>query len=286
MLLDIMSLRNLLVSATRAIAGLPLVRTIVYHRAVRGRLLRLPGFGKFYGGGWDFRHPFDRRHHTETSGSVPSAQIQSSPYDSDKVYIYAGSQPSIIRTALNALPPLGDCAFVDLGCGKGRPLLVASEYPFRRIVGVELTSSLVQDARKNVAIISQRFPERTAIQVEQQDAGQFVLPAGNAVVFIYNPVGVEVVAQVVARVEEALTAGGRSIFVIYYNPVHGHCFDASRSLSRYFAANLPYSADELGYGPEITDAVIIWQGGGAAPARDQADAKIKIIWPGVRAELA
>jgi hypothetical protein len=30
------------------------------------------------------------------------------------------------------------CTFLDLGCGKGRALLVASELPFRDIMGVEL----------------------------------------------------------------------------------------------------------------------------------------------------
>ena len=59
-----------------------------------------------------------------------------------------------------------------------------------------------------------------------------------------------------------------------------------RSATLEVPVDLVKAADELGYGPEITDAVIIWQGGGAAPARHQADAKIKIIWPGVRAELA
>jgi hypothetical protein len=36
---------------------------------------------------------------------------------------YAGSQPSIIRTALKALGSLDCFTFIDLGCGKGRPLL-------------------------------------------------------------------------------------------------------------------------------------------------------------------
>ena len=31
-----------------------------------------------------------------------------------------------------------DFTFIDLGSGKGRTLLMASDYPFRRIVGVEL----------------------------------------------------------------------------------------------------------------------------------------------------
>jgi hypothetical protein len=145
---------------------------------------------------------------------------------------------------------------------------------------------MAQKARNNAAIVNRQFAKRTPIQIEEQDAGQYVLPAGNTVVFLYNPFGEEVIARVVSRIEEALAVAGRSIFVIYYNPLHAHCFDASPALRRYFAANLPYSPEELGFGPEIMDAVIIWQGGGAAPARDGADAKIKTIWPAVRAELA
>jgi SAM-dependent methyltransferase len=217
---------------------------------------------------------------------VPSDQLQSSPHDSAKTNIYAGSQPSIIRLALNTLPALPECTFIDLGCGKGRPLLIASEYPFRSVIGVELSPSLVLDARKNATTIGQRFSGRAPIMVEQYDAGQFALPAGNAVIFLYNPFGQEIVAKVVSRVEEALAVGGRTIFIIYYNPVYGHCFDGSRALTRYFAANLPYSPEELGYGPDIADAIVIWQGAGTASAHHNADAEIKIILPGVRAELA
>ncbi len=281
-----LSLKDTVGSIIRVVARVPVVRTLFYHPAVRGRIQVWPGFRRFYGGGWDLRHPFDREYRTDTSGFVPSDRLPSSPHDSKKKNIYAGSQPSIVRLALSALPALPECTFIDLGCGKGRPLLVASEYPFRSLIGVELSPSLVLDARKNAATLSRQFSRRAPIMVEQRDAGQFPLPAGNAVIFLYNPFGQEVVARVVTRIEEALAIGGRTIFVIYYNPVHGHCFDGSRTLTRYFAANLPYSPEELGYGPDVADGVVIWQGGGTAPAHGNADARIKITLPGVRAEIA
>jgi SAM-dependent methyltransferase len=281
-----MSLKEIVGSIIRAIPRVPVVRTLFYHPAVRARIQVWPGFRRFYGGGWDLRHPFDREYHTDTSGFVPSDRLLSSSHDSMKRSFYAGSQPSIIRLALNTLPALPECTFIDLGCGKGRPLLVASEYPFRSVIGVELSPSLILNARKNAATLSRQFSRRAPIMVEQYDAGQFPVPAGNAVIFLYNPFGQEVVASVVSRIEEALAIGGRTIFVIYYNPVHGHCFDGSRALTRYFAANLPYSREELGYGPDVADGVVIWQGGGTAPAHGNADAEIKITLPGVRAEIA
>ena len=41
--------------------------------------------------------------------------------------------------------------FLDLGAGKGRMLLAASRYPFRRVIGVELSDRLAAIARSNVA---------------------------------------------------------------------------------------------------------------------------------------
>lgn len=151
-----MSSKEILGSIIRAIARAPVVRTLFYHPAVRRRIQVWPGFRRFYGSGWELRHPFDREYHTDTSGFVPSDRLESSPHDSKKRNIYAGSQPSIIRLALNTLPALPECTFIDLGCGKGRPLLVASEYPFRSVIGVELSPSLVLDARKNAATLSFR----------------------------------------------------------------------------------------------------------------------------------
>ena len=42
-------------------------------------------------------------------------------------------------------------AFVDVGCGMGRALLLASELPFRQVVGIELSPALHAIARENVA---------------------------------------------------------------------------------------------------------------------------------------
>jgi SAM-dependent methyltransferase len=269
-----MSPKQALGSFIRAIGHLPGIRTVLYYPAIRSTMQTWPGFQTLYGRGWELLHPFDRSHGTDTSGYVAPENLPSSPFDSTRRHVYGGSQPSIIRTALAALPPVEGLTFVDLGCGKGRPLLVASEFPFRDLVGIELSAPLAADARKNAAIFHQRFPART-----------FPYPGGNLVVFLYNPFGEEVIAKVVAGIEAALAAEKRSLFVVYYNPVHGACFDTSRALTRYFAATLPYAAEERGFGPDHEDTVVIWQTGGALPPHPGADARIVITNPGTRADL-
>jgi SAM-dependent methyltransferase len=281
-----MSLKNKLGSAARAIGRLPVMESFFYHPAIRSTIQSWPGFQKLYGVGWNLLHPFDRFYGTDTSGFVPSAELPSSPYDSAKINVYGGSQPSIIRSALKTLPSLEGFTFLDLGCGKGRPLLVASEFPFQDIVGVELSTSLAAAARKNAAVVKKRFPGRPALRIEVGDASIFPLPAGDLVVFLYNPFGAEVVLKMVANIEAGLAGGKRSLYVVYYNPVHGRCFDASPKLSRYFAVTLPYAPEERGYGPDEADTVVIWQGGSAVPPLAGADAKIILTKPGIRADLS
>src|ERR1019366_9273060 len=65
---------------------------------------------------------------------------------------YQPSEPSLFHQILQCLPVAPDgFTFIDLGSGKGRTLLMASAYPFRRIVGVELLAELDAIARQNIA---------------------------------------------------------------------------------------------------------------------------------------
>lgn len=284
-----MLLKDRLKDGIRAVSLLPLVSHVLYDHRVRHALKNLPGANALYGGGWDRKHPFDDAHGTDTSGTVSARELRAKG-DHEAlahVTVYGGSQPSVLREALSTVPQPNSCTFIDLGCGKGRPLLVASELPFRDIVGVELSPELAHVARVNAAIVAGRFPQRTPVRVEVGDATAFPLPAGNVVVFLYHPFGQEQVQKVVHALEAALLADRqRAVFVVYYNPVHGDCFDASRLLARRFARMLPYAPEERGFGPDLSDAVVIWQGGDVPPPPSGAEARIIVTNPGSRAELA
>lgn len=253
------------------------------HAALRRLAQRISGESRL---GWTRRHPFDRLNGTDTSGVVASSALPAEEAARVHAVCYAGSQPSVVRRALSSLPALSTLAFVDLGCGKGRALLVAAELPFRQIVGVELSEPLTRIARKNAAAMSKRHPRCSMIHVEAGDASTAEWPAGDLALFLYHPFGPELVAVVAARVARALEDPARSIFVVYYNPVAGDCFDACPGLSRRSAETLPYAATELGFGPDDSDLVVTWQGGpAAAPASRDASARIALASGGLRATL-
>ena len=193
-------------------------------------------------GGWHEEHPFDRTHGVRTSGMIPDYLL------TPGASAYGAAQPSILQRALAAIPHPDQCHFVDLGCGKGRPLLIASQVGFRRVTGVEMSLTLAEEARRNAAIFSGRNPDVTPIEVVTGDALDFELPSEGLVIFLYNPFEGALIDRLTGRIEHSLRDHPRDLYVVYYNPVYAGSFDGSASLERRFAAQIPYEAAEIGYG--------------------------------------
>jgi SAM-dependent methyltransferase len=246
----------------------------------------LIGYYESRGGGhhaeWSRKHPFDQLHAVDTSGFVPGFLLTLG------FTSYAAAQPGIIRQALTAIPAPQQCRFLDLGCGKGRPLLVATEFGFPAITGVEVSPGLARIARRNAGISANAYPDRTRINIVTADATKYRLPAENLVIFLYNPFDGPLVARLLGNIVASLLQSPRTLYIVYYNPVFAGILDASPALERRYAAQIPYDPGELGYGPDTSDAVVIWQNRGnpnpIPPGRP--DAAITIVIPSLRAELA
>jgi SAM-dependent methyltransferase len=264
----------------------PLLYPILSHVSVKRCLETIPYLGKFLPA-YHRTHPFDKQYGTETSGLVPVQMIASDKTLVSKINPYCGSQPSVIRRAINALRKTEEYQFVDLGCGKGRAMIVASEFPFRSISGVELSPSLAKIARQNMARVEHLFPERPPVVAMEGNAVTFPFPQGKLALFFYHSFGVDLLSQLIRELECFLSAGNGPLFFIYYNPVHGNLLDASPSFVRWYADTLPYDESELGFGPDTQDSVVIWQStsGAAATPHPHADRPIIITTPLWKAEL-
>src|ERR1019366_288563 len=92
-------------------------------------------------------HPFDLVHNSDTSGHIPGELL--TPANLHNTAYYAIS-PSALTAALELLPePSHNFTFLDLGCGKGRALLIAAHFDFPQILGVELSPDLCRIAESN-----------------------------------------------------------------------------------------------------------------------------------------
>ncbi len=112
--------------------------------------------------------------------------------------------------------------FLDLGSGKGRVLLQAARYPFRRVIGVEIAPELTAVAHANVHALRGRQVCQE-IELVTADALDYHLPADVTVLYMYNPFRGEVFARFVEKLIAALDDHPRPFRLIYSTPMEHEC---------------------------------------------------------------
>jgi hypothetical protein len=97
---------------------------------------------------------------------------------------------------------------------------MASDYPFRRIVGVELLAELNAIALQNLARYQSESQKCFAIESHATDARRFEFPDEPSVLYLFNPFPRHVWCDVLANLHRSLLAAPRPVVLIYHNPVH------------------------------------------------------------------
>ncbi|TWG96741.1 hypothetical protein L598_002500000490 [Mesorhizobium sp. J18] len=176
---------------------------------------------------------FDNEYGTDTGGVIPLWKLQiDSPHSNEGVR-YQTLEAGLLRELIGSLPIRHeDFVYVDLGSGKGRSLLIASEYPFRKVIGVEFSQELDVIANRN--ILRYRPPNRRCGNVSSicVDAADFRFPPDRLVVFLYNPFGTGVLSRVLENLERTLHEHRREVWILYSNPVHADLLDGAGFLDR------------------------------------------------------
>lgn len=107
--------------------------------------------------------------------------------------------------------------FIDAGAGMGRAVMLAAEYPFAQIVGVEISAALLAIATDNLE--KARIERRCAdVRLVRGDARHYRFPPGDLVLFLYNPFDGEAFDDVLDRLAERRRRGTE--YVLYHTPVH------------------------------------------------------------------
>lgn len=150
---------------------------------------------------------------------------------------YQPTEPEAFHEMLDALRQqtsldFRDFTFLDLGSGKGRTLLMASDYPFRRIVGVELLPALHRVAEENLRLYKSEAQKCFALEAICGDANDFSFPDEPLVVYLFNPLPESGMRRVTANLDQSLRACPRAVYVVYYNPLLEHVLSESAVLHK------------------------------------------------------
>jgi SAM-dependent methyltransferase len=112
-----------------------------------------------------------------------------------------------------------ESVFVDLGSGKGKTLLMAAGYGFKRVVGVEFSPELCEIAKSNWSIYRQGSETDPAFEIVNTDVVDYAVKDDENVFFMFHPFDDVVMDKVIQNVEASHERAPRKIWIIYYNPV-------------------------------------------------------------------
>lgn len=133
--------------------------------------------------------------------------------------LYQPSEPALFHQIMASLPiDFSQFTFLDMGSGKGRPLLMASDYCFRRIVGVELLQ-LHRIAQENVRKYSSDRQRCHAFELHCIDAAEYEFPPEPLLLYLFNPLHEEGLERVLDRLQRSLAEHPRPVIVVYPNPL-------------------------------------------------------------------
>jgi Methyltransferase domain len=164
---------------------------------------------------------WDRRHGVDTAGSIQLDTLSITGPNQKFGNECVCTSPHSFDFMMRSLPrSLEGYAFVDVGAGKSRTLLLASRYDFAKVVGVEFASELVACAKRNIACFGADWQRCRDLSIVEADATQFAFPDTPLVIFFYNPFSREVFDVVLANISASLQATPRDCTIIYGSSSH------------------------------------------------------------------
>lgn len=164
----------------------------------------------------DIDFDWDHRVDTTSAGAGWRTRVRGALAGS----LYQPIEPALFHAMVAGLAiDYRQFTFIDIGSGKARALLMAAEYPFRRIVGVEVLPELHRIAEENVRSYANPRQQCRAIELVCADAEQFAFPPEPSVVYLFHPLHPPALARLVSRLEESVRKSPRPIFIVYANPL-------------------------------------------------------------------
>ena len=182
------------------------------HRVVR-RVLDIPRKGLPVFRSKPLEGGFDKEYGVETASLVWLTNPFSKNFGQG--CRYEASNPLDVQWAISTSGiDTSQFSFVDVGCGKGRPLIVASTYAFPKLVGIEYSPRLCKQSVANLlkcGVPPDRF------EIVCADATEAAFPDGDLFVFFYNPFA----PPIIRRVLENLRAHKGRLFVTFTGQFRG-----------------------------------------------------------------
>lgn len=197
---------------------------------------------------WYIDRKFDRQYGTDTSDRIELSDLEIDGDREQGVYYEPTSTKLFTCMMESVLSDISceDFVFIDYGSGKGRTLLLASDYNFRSVMGIEFSRELHLIAENNIKVYKSKDQKCDRIISVHSDASIFKPPSENLFVYFYNPFLKEVMVKVIESLEQVSIASGVRVLLVYFNPLSSDVIENSGLFQRQQEISLPrdYSREQ------------------------------------------
>lgn len=187
---------------------------------------------------------FDRRYGVDTSGRIDLSDLG----DVEGIAAELGTRyepisPDAFHAVMAEVKRVGidpsELTFIDYGSGKGRTLLLASDYPFRRIIGIEISRKLHEVAERNIQLYESPRQRCSAIASHAADALAWEPPNEPTLFYFYHPFEGPLLSQVLARIQASLERNPRKAWVLYVGPMYDEVMEGAKFLEERTRSRVP-----------------------------------------------
>jgi len=173
-------------------------------------------------------HRFDYKYGTDTIEIIELDELDIPSENKPFGMRYEVTKARPFRKLLKILNLPNDGTFVDLGSGKGRVVMLAAEYGFHRVVGVEFSHQLCVIARNNLTVFREKQPLEIDIEIVEADVTDYEIQRDQTVFFMFNPFYTEVMEMVVGKIAQSVARYPRKVWLIYQYPECRPAIDEER----------------------------------------------------------
>ncbi len=163
---------------------------------------------------------FDKRYGLDTWSWIKVNDLDIEVGDKQHASHYQPTHALPLKMLFKKLNFQDEKNIIDIGCGKGKVMIVASKFGFKEVRGVEISPMLCKISCENLNRYQKKTNQKFTWKVTETNALTYQFNDDEDVFFLFNPFNDFILETVIKNIQFSLKRRNRKIWIIYNNPVH------------------------------------------------------------------
>lgn len=188
----------------------------------------------------------ERKYRIETIGRDELKHLKDRGIDISHSSMYMPVNYYVLEQLMKEMVKLvNNKTFLDIGCGKGRVIVVAAAFGFEKITGIDFSKEFCEETEITIRLYRKKNPgaQRTPapqFTIVNRNASCYEIPGDITSIFLFNPFDEVIMRKVVANIKISQQRYPRTIRVLYANPLYRSLFLDDGFVEIYHLKKLNY----------------------------------------------